>query len=452
MGDNINYMSEKNEQELIEEEAQKLPSGSVERDTAISALEKNNARIKHKGDFIDKELDKIEEMSNDLDFDSDVIEERLEEVREAEKPKKKKKSKIMNVIFLVINIVLMVFIVSGFLQSFGDGLDIGAVIEAQGKKLWWLVAGLGLYFIFVLTETGIFSSLIKATTGRRRPYLSYKVAITGKYYDSITPFSVGGQPSRIVTLTKDGMSAGISTSLPIIKIIVYNIVYTFFILAFFIFGMPLISASSDRLFNFIIILFEAIAVVGLILTAFSSVIFLLIGNGKLVGRTLARWGVKIGYKLKIVKNYRQTYNKIMIQVREYQNSMDFLKRNKWVMVKCIFCCILQILAYFSVPFTVVLAFSTNIDVNFVFWVTCVAKILICQMAAVIIPLPGGTGMMEIGFIFIFSNVLGNNVVWGLLAWRILTYYILILHGFVQTLFDSVVSTLKNRRLKKLKQT
>ena len=69
------------------------------------------------------------------------------------------------------------------------------------------------------------------------------------------------------------------------------------------------------------------------------------------------------------------------------------------------------------------------------------------MAAAVIPLPGGTGMMEIGFILAFStaDMLGNNVVWGLLVWRIISYYLLILHGFTQTMIDGAV---KHRQEKK----
>jgi len=403
----------------------------------------------------DNKIENVETIQNyevsKVNYDEEVIEGRLEEAKEAETPKKKKKSRIVNTIFLIINICLMVFIVNGFLGSLGDGADLVTVLQKQGDRLWWLAIGLVLYIVFILGETCVFSSLIKGTTGKRRPYLSYRVATIGKYYDNITPFSVGGQPFQIVTLTKDGLSAGISTSLPIIKLIVYNIVYTIVILTFFIFGIPMVFEGFHDLGRFLMILLIAVAIIGLIITAISGFLFILIGNGKIVGRTLARWVVKVGYRLRIVKDYRKTYNKIMMQVREYQNSMDFLKRNKLVMVKCIIYTLIEIIAYFTIPVVCVLAFSEAQELTFTFWVVCMTKIFICQMAAVILPLPGGTGMMEIGFILVFGSVdvLGNSAAWGLLAWRILTYYVLILHGFIQTIADNIVSNCKSRRLEKL---
>ena len=382
----------------------------------------------------------------EITFDNEVVEEKLEEARAVETPKKKRKSRITNLIFLAINIIFMSIIVSSFLKSIGDGMDLESVLAGQGDRLWWLLLGVLGYVLFLSAETLIFSSLIKASTGRRRFGLSYRVAITGQYYDNITPLAVGGQPFQIVTLTRSGMSTGIATSLPIIKVIIYNIVYTFMVLLFYIFGVPFISTTS-ALNNFLMILLEAVAGIGLIFTTLSSVLFILIGSGKIVGRGLARWLVKIGYGLHLVKDYRKTYNKLMLQVREYQNSMAFLRRNKKVMIECVLYCLLEMIALWTIPFSVVLAFSGSASFTLSLWLASTVRIIICNMAATVVPLPGGTGMMEVGFILAFSTaeLLGDNVVWGLLAWRIISYYLLILHGFIHTMTESIINAVRRKK-------
>jgi uncharacterized membrane protein YbhN (UPF0104 family) len=95
----------------------------------------------------------------------------------------------------------------------------------------------------------------------------------------------------------------------------------------------------------------------------------------------------------------------------------------------------------------ILAFGTGLEFSLEFWFICFTKFLICQMAAVIIPLPGGTGMLEVGFILAFGSatILGDNVVWALLAFRIITYYLLLAHGFTQTVIDSIVRSVRERR-------
>ena len=295
----------------------------------------------------------------------------------------------------------------------------------------------------------MFTSMIKASVGKRKPYLSYRVSLLGKYYDNITPFSVGGEPVQIMELSKAGMSAGVATSLPIIKVIVYNLVNASIIFVSFIFGMPMMF-SSDMISNFLLLLLNFVAIIGFIFTALVGILFILIGNGKIVGRGLARFLVKAGYKLRIVKNYRTAYNKIMRTVREYQNSVAFLQKNKGTMVKCILLCFLQLVAYYSIPFFVVLAFTSTTEVTFSLWFMCFVKFLVCNMASVIIPLPGGTGMMELSFMFLFGtpDLLGTSVAIGLLVWRILSYYILILHGFAQTIVDHTVTAVKLRRQEK----
>jgi len=403
---------------------------------------------------ISSQLETSAEEFQKVDFDAKIIEERLEEAKKSQNPKKRRRSRIINTIFLLVNILLMVSIINSFLSTLDE--DINGLFNrmvAQGDKLWWLAIGLLLYVIFIFTETCVFTSLMKGTTGKRRPYLSYRLATLGKYYDNITPLSVGGQPFQIVMLTQDGLSPGIATSLPIIKLIIYNIVYTLAIVLSFVFGLPLVSAGLEGLNRFLMIIFIAIGILGLIITVLSSVLFILIGNGKIIGRGLARWLVKVGYTFRIVKDYRKSYNKIMMQVREYQSSMDFLKKNKMVMVKSVVYSLIEIIAYFSIPVVCILAFSSTVELTFHFYFVTIVKFLICQMAAVILPLPGGTGMMEIGFILSFGSpdILGDNVFIALLVWRIISYYLLLLHGFVQTVIDSVVRSVKNRKLEKEEQ-
>ena len=68
------------------------------------------------------------------------------------------------------------------------------------------------------------------------------------------------------------------------------------------------------------------------------------------------------------------------------------------------------------------------------------------MASSYIPLPGGTGLIEISFIFLFGIVVRENIVWALLAWRFLSYYLIVLHGFVHELSGIVKKLIKNRKL------
>lgn len=387
-------------------------------------------------------------------IDQSLARQRLQEALENEKPKKKKKSMITNLIFLAINLCILGFIIYSCVGK-ASGVPLGEIFEQQGKRMWWLVAGVGLFVLMFFADTMMFYCLIKRSTGKRRFGVAYKVSAVGKYFDYITPFSVGGQPSQIMNLTRAGLSPGIATSIPIIKLIIYNIVYTIIILGCLIFAVPFIPITSSLnhlLFN----LLKFFAYLGLIFTAITSVAFILIGSGKIVGRSLVRWVVRLGYKLRLVKDYRKSYNKIMNQVLEYQSSMKYLRNNKGTLFACIFFAIIDIFAYFAVPFTVVMALTpANIvgtEAVLSTLLICITQFIICQMAAVVIPLPGGTGMMEFSFIALFgvSSLIGNaNIMWGLLAWRFLTYYFTIIQGFIVSTIDNIRRMIKNKKEQKL---
>ena len=152
----------------------------------------------------------------------------------------------------------------------------------------------------------------------------------------------------------------------------------------------------------------------------------------MVGKKIAKWAIRIGYKLKLVKNYRKSYDKFMRQVIEYQSSMRYLAKNKSVLIKSIFYCVLEFLCYCSLGFFTSLAFSLEVTVTsftsgILLWLIALARYQVVDMASTIMVLPGGTGVKEIAFLvmfnFFFKN--SNTVAWGFLSWRMFDYYLFI---------------------------
>ncbi len=385
--------------------------------------------------------------NTDLELPKEVVEEKLKEAFATQSPKKKRKSTIINLILLLVNIVFMVFIVKGLLNNIGED-DIWGIIEKQGSKLWWLAAGVGVYVLYMLSQFLMYVVLIKDLTGKRRLKLAYDVAVVGKYYDNVTPFAVGGQPMQIVLLAKKGISPGVSTSIPIIKMMLNSIVNMFLVLIFFIFGLPRIPQTSA--FNeLLLVLLEVLGVIGLIITVVVTLFMVLISSGNLVTRSLISKIIKFGYRIKLVKNYRQTLKKTINQVAEYRSSFKYLWKNKWLLLKMVLLCIVECLTYAIMPYFVVMAFSTSIDLSTpMLMFLCVVQHYICAMASSFIPLPGGTGLMEISFIFLFGAGiinLGDSVVCALLAWRFLTYYLILIHGFTHELSKITINLIKSKR-------
>lgn len=391
------------------------------------------------------------EISTDVDFglDKSYVDEKLKEAMETQNPRKKRKSTIVSLILLLINLVFMTFIVKGLIANIGE-IDIKSIINAQGSKLWWLVGGVGIYILYMISQTLMYYVLIKDLTGKKRLKFSYDVAITGKYYDNVTPFAVGGQPMQVVKLAKGGISAGISTSIPVIKLLVNSTVNMILVLLFFIFGLPQLPLTS-ALNDMLLLILEVLGVIGLVINVIATLFMILISSGTFVTRTVVSSVVRFGYRLGFIKNYRATLKKTINQVAEYKSSMKYLIKNKKLLIKMIFLSVMECLTYAVMPYFVVQAFLVDaVGMSaMMFLFICIVKYYICAMASSYIPLPGGTGLIEIAFIFLFGIVVNENIVWVLLGWRFLSYYLIVLHGFVHELIGISKNIVKNRKRKEV---
>ena len=150
--------------------------------------------------------------------------------------------------------------------------------------------------------------------------------------------------------------------------------------------------------------------------------------------------------MKLIKNYRQTLKKTINQVAEYRNSMKFLIKNKKLFFKMLVLCIFECLTYASMIYFVIRAFAAGDNVaTFTFLIVCIVKYYICFMASSYIPLPGGTGLMEITFIFMFFTEVGEFIAIALLIWRFISYYLILTHGFIHEMVLIVKNLSANRK-------
>ena len=412
--------------------------------------ERNESFDEKTQDFLSSDETNTKTADGEIELSKDVAEEKLNEVMSLQKPQRKKKSTIISLILLLINVGFMIFVVSGLIKNVGEQ-NVFEYLKAQGSRLWWLVGALACYVLYMFAQTGMFQALIKSTTGKSQWKLAYNVGVTGKYYDNVTPFAVGGQPMQIVELAKTGISPGVSTSIPLIKMIINGLVSTLLALVFFVIGLPKI-APTNSFYALLFVIFEILGIIGLVITLFGNLFMILLSTGSLFTRSLIGWIVKMGYKLKLVKNYRATLKKWLYQVNEYKASGRYLIRNKKLLFKMILYSCLETLSYATISFFVVMAFldptyldTTQISVWYIL-LSCVIKYYICSMAGSYIPLPGATGLMEIAFIALYGEFVGDAIVWALLAWRIVSYYLILIHGFV----NETTKIVKNVRRKKFK--
>lgn len=390
---------------------------------------------------------KVVDADNEQIISEEVVKDKLEEVATKTAPGKRLKNTISSIILLVVNIVLVYLLASSLLKNSGV-TSISSLIEVCGTRLNFLWGAVVCFVLVMLADTLFIGLILKTTTKKFRLGLSYKASAVGKYYEAITPFCAGGQPAQIVYLSKHKVAPGIATSVPIIRVTLINFATIFVSLFLFVFHVPNITGGNGFI-DILIGILEILAYIGLIINTLYFIAVFIIANSKVVGRTLARTMVRVGYKLKIFKDYRSAYKKIINQVTEYRNSIDYLKRHWVALLFSIVLVLIEILALASIPFFVTLGLA---DISFVgfagvfkFWAECLVMYYICYFASSYIPLPGGTGMMEIAFVILFSGSIGSSfVAWGFLLWRFASYYSTIIQGFILTIFDTIKGCFKRK--------
>ena len=416
----------------------------------IKSTEALPPEVEEQLNIIAGDIDSVEAVDADNReiLPEEVVKDKLEEVAVKTAPSKKHKSTITSLVLLAVNIVLVYMLASNLFQSAEDA-SVANLIAVQGSRLNYLWGAVVCFILVVLADTLFISLILKMTTKKFRLGLSYKSSVIGKYYEAITPFSAGGQPAQIVYLSKRNVSPGVATSVPIIRIVLINFATIFVSIFLFVVHVPNITGGNGFI-DILIGVLEILAYIGLIINTLYFLAVFIIANSKVLGRSLARMMVKVGYKLRIFKDYRSAYKKIITQVTEYRGSVDYLKRNIPGLLLSIVLVLIEILALATIPFFVTLSltditFVTNSDM-LAFWVECLIKYYICFFASAYIPLPGGTGMMEIAFVILFSSVIGPNfVAWGFLIWRLVSYYSNIIQGFIITLGDVFVGIFKNKK-------
>ena len=134
--------------------------------------------------------------------------------------KKAKRKKIINILTFVFNIALLAGILIWQLSK--ENPD--DIIPPN-----WIYIGVlvGMFALLMLIETLKMFILIRKTTKQNRFCLAYKVSALGRYYDNITPMATGGQPFQMIYMNRRGIRGDVSTSIPLMKYITWQISYVF---------------------------------------------------------------------------------------------------------------------------------------------------------------------------------------------------------------------------------
>lgn len=344
---------------------------------------------------------------------------------------KSKKKKITTIIFVIINILVVGgILLFSLLQDDIKPLD---QLIAQHPTWKFFLLAIGLAMLFMLNETIVVSILMKKNTKKFKLFTSYKTAVVGKYYDCITPLSTGGQPFQIYYLNKKGFKGDIATSIPLCR-------YFLWLLGSIICGFVSLIVSY-KVANPLML---SLAWISLGLLSLLFIFIVLVSVSKKIGQPLVVGGLKLLYKLKIVKDYTKALFKTLTFVKNYQKSVKSFSKNIWLVLFELILTLISLVIKASIAYCIYLMF--NFPTVSIEWFEIIMRIFLCELAVCLIPLPGNTGGAEFSFYAMFSQLFNDGTLfWAMLIYRFLTYYGYMLQGIALYSFSFISKKIKCRK-------
>ena len=370
----------------------------------------------------------------------DIIDKLMKETKEEladEQPEfrihwpKRNLKRVFNIAFPFLNISLAVLVI-------WIGMNQGEVtlydIRGVNINWWWVVAGMGLYYLMVANESVRLGIVMKKMTGHRKLGLSTKMYVLERFYSLLTPLSSGGRPYQIYYLHKHGYKFTDSSSTVFSHYIIGRI------------GFQIASGLC------IVLLFHQLGnldgggivtsaiIFGIVFNVGVTIVTLFLVFNRAITEKVANIGICILYKLHLIKHKKNSINHTRDMIWQFRQNVRRVMRDKVTTATAVLMAVFSYTTYISIIMFVYASLWG--------WSWSVAPILLLGIALTeyissFVPLPGGTGGMEFFFLSVFASVFGSpQILVALVLWRIITFMLPIVNGLPIILFDSFKFNMK----------
>lgn len=313
----------------------------------------------------------------------------------------------------------------------GDApVSISAVWNTYVDNRIWLYGLIAVFAISVLFNALKRYTLFKSTLKKRLPLISLNSTVVCRYYDSITPLGSGGQPFEIYYLRKKGVPVGIASGVPIASYCLDRIAFVIVAL-----GSVLWQGFGD-----VSTIIKILFVIGIIVNAFIPFAILFFTIMPKVAHAMAKAVAKAGHFLHLIKNEEEFYKKTAGSILEYAECLKyFMHKSLWRSLLGAAFSVLSLTALYSCPYFILRMHGVH-DVS---WIKILSLTSICYVSVTLLPTPGNSGGAEFSFRSIFASYLTGGVLfWGMICWRIVSYYLYILCGCVLFLIQQIFKLTK----------
>ena len=328
-----------------------------------------------------------------------------------------KNAKKNTIVVLLIMIVVFCFILKD------DYVNILNNLLLANK--WFILIAIILVMCYWFFKSICLYVIVKEYKPKIKLSKMFQQILITQFFNGITPFSTGGQPMQVYMLKKSGLKVASATNIIVQEFIMYQ-------LALIVIGaLSLILNWKFQVLSVSPVL-KWLITLGFIINILVGLCLVFISFSKKFNDFVGKLIIRVGAKVKIVKDMEKTLLKWEEKLAEYNDSAKLFKKNKFLFLKCFLFNFIGLFLFYLVPFFIFKSFNFSIDIT-------VLEVVICSSFVLLIgnfvPIPGGSGGIEFGFLQFFSSFVANSVVASaLIVWRFITYYLGIIAGGVTLSF------------------
>lgn len=322
-----------------------------------------------------------------------------------------KNAKKNTFIVLLITIVILFFVLKDDYENIVNNLLLA-------NKLYILI-GIVLIFIYWLLRALCLHVIVKEYNPNVKFKKMFHQTIITQFFNGITPFSTGGQPMQVYMLKKSGVRIASATNIIVQDFIMYQ-------LALIVIGIfALFINWYYHLFTVSIVL-KYLIILGFIINILVGLGLIFISFSKKFNSFIGNIIIKFCLKLKIIKNKDNVIAKWEDKLTEFHTSAKLFKKKKLLFFKCFLYYLLALIIFYVIPFFVFFSFDSSLSISIPEIITASAFVLIIGN---FVPIPGGSGGIEYGFLKFFEVFVSNSILLSaLIVWRFITYYLGIIVG------------------------
>lgn len=339
---------------------------------------------------------------------------------------KAKRKRLFRFLYIITTLVVITLI--GLLDSNMNDL-LGAL---KNLNLTWLLLGFACLIMFWVSDTVLLSHVTSYMYGKLPFWKSFKISIIGLYYGALTPFATGGQPMQVVYMKREKIPYGTSTGIVSVKFVIYELSLCLFYITAMIFRGSYFYTNYSKIFWF--------TTIGFSINLFAVVSIAFIMANRNIPSKICRGFINFFHKIKIIKKPEKNLESVERHIEDFHETTEYIKKYKWQVLISIFISLLNLIFLFAIPYFIYVAFGHS-ERTIIDLITLQSFL---YLAVSFVPLPGGAGVSEGGFYLFFSTYFTKVPVFiAMLAWRFMSYYVILIVGSLLVVADEVVKIKKD---------